>query len=182
MPQYQYGPEGIDEGAEGEDFNTMGAAAPRRPVRRAAVGGIRVYPQPPLPQIPAQPHRSKLRSFLGMGTLHWGPAESADKLLNVAPQESFRGERLIIDVSTKSGPAAGLVLLRSVVVGTQPQSPSLSQSAPASMFSAQATYSRLDMQVAFRAMELQVTLGLSEAPGGAAEITAAVGFYGEWIR
>ena len=182
MPRYEYGPEGIDDVEGADDYNTMGAApvARRPPVNRAA--RPRIFSQPPLPQVPAQPHRAKLRSYLGLGYVHWGAADAADKPLSVAPQESFRGERLIIEVSAINGPSAGLVLLKSVTVGTQPQSPSVTDPAPASMFSAQATYSRLDLQVAYRAMNLNVTLGLTAAPGGTCEVTAAVGFYGEWIR
>jgi hypothetical protein len=177
--QYEYGPEGID------DENVMGAVQRSRQQQSQRQGnrmGGRVYQQPPLPMVAAQPHRSKLRSYLGMGFAIWGAADANDKVLTVPPQESFRGERLIIDLSVTSGPSAGLVLLRRVDIGTQPQSPSVAQPAPAAMFSAAATYSRLDLQVAYRAMEIQVTLGITAAPGGTAAVTAAVGFFGEWIR
>jgi len=175
MPQYRV-VEGIDEG------DMMGAVqnAQRRMVRRPNVG--QVYSQSPLPMVPAQPHRAKLRSYLGLGFAVWTAADGADKVLTVTPEESFRGERLIIDISVASGPSAGLVLLRRVDIGTQPQSPSVAQPAPAAMFSAAATYSRLDLQVAFRAMTIQVTLGITAVPGGSATVTAAVGFFGEWIR
>lgn len=178
---YEYGPQGIDE-----DGNVMGAVpvARRLPAgtRQLPNGRPRIYNQSPLPQVPAQPNRAVLRSYMGMGFASWGAADAADKLLVVTPQESFRPERLVIDLSVVSGPSAGLVLLRRVEIGTSPQSPSVSQPAPAAMFSAAATYSRLDMQVCFRAMELQVTLGITAAPGGTAAVTAAVGFYGAWIR
>jgi hypothetical protein len=170
---YEYSPQGIDES------NTMGAAASRQMTRRARP---QIYKQPPLPQASAQPNRSYLRSYMGMGFAVWQPADPADKLLVVTPQETFRPERLIIDISVASGPSVGLVLLRRVDIGTSPQSPSVAQPAPAAMFSAAATYSRVDMQVCYRAMQLQVTLGITAAPGGAAVVTAAVGFYGTWIR
>lgn len=174
--------------AEGIDENMMGAisAAQQRAAmaarRRAGGGRPQIFKQSPLPQVPAQPNRAVLRSYMGMGFSAWTSADAADKLLVVTPQESFRPERLIIDLSVTSGPSAGLVLLRRVDIGTSPQSPSVAQPAPAAMFSAAATYSRLDMQVCYRAMQLQVTLGITAAPGGSAAVTAAVGFYGAWIR
>lgn len=171
--------DGIDEdGSMGAVQQT--AQQVRRRVMSNQMG--RVYGQPPLPMVAAQPHRSKLRSYLGLGFAQWTAADTADKVLTVAPQESFRGERLIVDVVVASGPSAGMVLLRRVDIGTQPQSPSVTNPAPAAMFGANATYSRLDLQVAFRAMEIQVTLGITAAPGGSAVVTAAVGFFGEWIR
>jgi hypothetical protein len=184
MPDYAFSPQsdvGIDE------YNPMGAvqsaqatAQYRRQMQRP--NRERIYNQSPLPQSAAQPHRAVLRSYMGMGYSVWTAADAADKLLVVTPQESFRPERLVIDLSVANGPSAGLVLLRRVEVGTSPQSPSVSQPAPAAMFSAAATYSKLDMQVCYRAMELQVTLGITVAPGGSAVVTAAVGFYGAWIR
>lgn len=183
---YDFQPQGIDE-----DFNTMGAVSPQQ--QRAALAlrqrqagqrqnPNRIYNQSPLPQVAAQPNRAVLRSYMGMGFSTWTAADASTKLLVVTPQESFRPERLIVDISVAAGPSAGLVLLNRVDIGTSPQSPSVAQPAPAAMFSAAATYSRLDMQVCYRAMELQVTLGITTAPGGAAVVTAAVGFYGAWIR
>lgn len=171
---------GIDE-AMGEE--AMGAVNPAQlRAMQARRRRPQIYSQPPLPQTSAQPYRSKLRSYLGVGFAQWGSADAAEKVLTVTPQESFRGERLIIDISVVNGPSAGLVLLSRVDVGTQPQSPSVAQPAPAAMFAAAATYSRLDLQICYRAMQLQVTLGITAAPGGTAAVTAAVGFFGEWIR
>lgn len=190
MPDYTV--QGIDEGVGYDEAAAMGAltqqmqrAQQMMAQRRRSAGTFQrpqIFQQSPLPQMPAQPHHAVLRSYLGMGYATWTSADATDKLLQVAPQESFRGERLIIDLSTVNGPSAGMVLLRVINVGTQAQSPSVSQPAPAAMFSAAATYSKLDLQVAFRAMELQVLLGITAAPGGTAAVTAAVGFYGAWIR
>jgi hypothetical protein len=198
MPSYEIGPgddsSGLDEAMGAED-NVLGAA-PRqmmRPQRRGMVqraqqGGYRtpqgapIYPRPPLPHGSFQPNVSRLRSFMGVGVASWSSGDAGDKVLQVTPQESFRGERLIIDVSTINGPSAGLVLLRRVDIGTLPQSPSVEQPAPAAMFAANATYSRIDLQIAYRATIIQVTLGITAAPGGTAAVTAAVGFFGEWIR
>jgi hypothetical protein len=183
---------GMDEASGYEDSNILGAIVRRRGGRQVArrqaqpsypttPNGQRIYSQPPLPQSPMQPHISRLRSFLGMGFATWTDTDSGDKILEIQPQESFRGERLIVDDVSSSG-AAGLVLVRRVDVGTQPQSPSVEQPAPAAMFRPDVTYSKLDMQIAFRGTRLQVTLGLTAAPGAGESITAAVGFYGQWIR
>jgi hypothetical protein len=157
----------------------------RRPAQQSQYpttpGGQRIFSQPPLPQSPFQPHVSRLRSFLGMGFATWTDTDGGDKILEIQPQESFRGERLFVD-EIDVGTPAGLVLVRRVDVGTQPQSPSVEQPAPASMFSSDATYSKLDIQIAYRGTRLQVTLGVTAAPGTGNSITAAVGFYGQWIR
>jgi hypothetical protein len=116
-----------------------------------------------------------------MGFATWTDTDGGDKILEIQPQESFRGERLFVD-EIDVGTPAGLVLVRRVDVGTQPQSPSVEQPAPASMFSSDATYSKLDIQIAYRGTRLQVTLGVTAAPGTGNSITAAVGFYGQWIR
>jgi hypothetical protein len=201
MPEYNFGDDGgagmdegagLDETSGYEDSNILGAIARRRgrqPMRRPAQqpqypttpGGQRIFSQPPLPQSPFQPHISRLRSFLGMGFATWTDTDGGDKILEIQPQESFRGERLFVD-EIDVGTPAGLVLVRRVDVGTQPQSPSVEQPAPASMFSSDATYSKLDIQIAYRGTRLQVTLGVTAAPGTGNSITAAVGFYGQWIR
>ena len=201
MPEYQYqaGDEaGYDEGAgldeamgAYQDADVLGAIMRRRgqrqPVRQqqrnypATPGGQRVYGTPPLPQSPFQPHVSRLRSFLGMGFATWADLDGGDKILEVQPQESFRGERLIVDSIASAG-AAGLVLVRRVDVGTMPQTPSVEAPAPAAMFQPDVTGAKLDMQIAYRATRLQVTLGVTAAPGMGETVTAAVGFYGQWIR
>jgi hypothetical protein len=203
MPQYEYqaGDEaGYDEGAgmdeamgAYQDADVLGAIMRRRGQRQPArqqqqqrqypttQGGHRIYSAPPLPQSPFQPNVSRLRSFLGMGFATWSDTDGGDKILEVQPQESFRGERLIVDSIASSG-AAGLVLVRRVDVGTMPQTPSVEAPAPAAMFQPDVTGAKLDMQIAYRATRLQVTLGVTSAPGMGETVTAAVGFYGQWIR
>jgi hypothetical protein len=48
------------------------------------------------------------------------------------------------------------------------------------MFGANATYSAIDCQIAYRATSIQLTLGVTGAMGVAT--TAVAGFYGDWIR
>jgi hypothetical protein len=165
----------------GEDIgdDEVGQIA-RQIVRRQ--GGRPVFNRPPLPRTPAQPNDAKLRSYMGFGFVTWGPADAADKVIIVEPQESFRGERLIIDVTSVGGAPAGLTLLRRIEIGTMPQSPSVEQAAPAAMFARDATAAELDLQIAYRGTKVQITLGQTAAPGGAVTVTAAVGMFGEWIR
>ena len=145
--------------------------------------GERIYRRPPLPHGSGQPFTARLRSFLGLGIASWAVADATDKILTVEPQESFRGMRLIIDVATPAGITnAPIVLVRTITVGTMPQSPSVEQPAPAALFRADATLTMLDLQVAYRSIKLSITLGISAAPTGAGTVTAACGFYGEWIR
>lgn len=140
------------------------------------------YGRPPLPPTPVQQNTSNVRSYLGFGFVTWGAADAADKIIIIEPQESFRGERLIIDVTAAGGTAAGLTLLRRIDIGTMPQSPSVEAAAPASMFARDATGSDLDLQIAYRGTKVQITLGQTAAPGGAVTVTAAVGMFGQWIR
>jgi hypothetical protein len=120
---------------------------------------------------------------MGMGVATWAVADATDKPLVVEPQETFRGERLIVDVSIPSTVTnTPIVLVRRIDIGTQPQSPSVEQAAPAAMFARDSTYSALDLQIAYRATKVQLTLGITAAPTGAGVVTAACGLYGQWIR
>jgi hypothetical protein len=142
------------------------------------VGGV--YTRPPLAARP-QNHTAMLRSFVGVGFATWAGTDGADKELQIEPQEAFRGERMVIDVLASSG-AASIVVVRLLQVGVQPQQPDTSQPAPASMFAADVTYSHLDLQIARPGIKLTLTLGVTAAPGAGESVTAAAGFYGEWIR
>jgi hypothetical protein len=182
---YEHEGTGYEDGA-GEivrEANILGAMARRGQQRPQHPNqGRQVYERPPLPQVPAHPHTSRLKSYLGLGFATWGSADATDKPLQVQPQESFRGGRLIVDLSLVNGPSAGMVLMRRIDIGTMPQSPSVEQPAPAAMFAANATYAAIDLQIAYRATTIQVTLGITAAPGGTCAVTAACGFFGEWIR
>lgn len=139
-----------------------------------------VFTRPPLAARPTQ-RTAMLRSFVGVGFATWTGTDASDKELQIEPQEAFRGERMVIDVLSSSG-AAGIVVVRLLQVGVQPQQPDTSQPAPASMFAADVTYSHLDLQIARPGIKLTLTLAVTAAPGAGQSITAAAGFYGEWIR
>jgi hypothetical protein len=140
------------------------------------------YAKPPLPAEPVQQNTAALRSYMGFGFVSWVTVDGADKVSIVEPQESFRGERLIIDTTASGGTAAGLSLLRRIDIGTQPQSPSVEQPAPAAMFRADATETTLDLQIAYRATKVQITMGQTAAPGAGVTVTAAIGMFGKWVR
>jgi hypothetical protein len=139
-----------------------------------------IYERPPLPAYPLHPN-AMVRSFVGMGFAEWDGTDDSDKLLQIEPQERFRGERMVIDVLA-SATAAGIVLVRLLQVGVQPQQPDTEQPAPASMFARDVTYSHLDLQVAKPGVKIFLTLGVTAAPGSGQTLTAAVGMYGQWIR
>lgn len=186
------GDEALGYESEGDDSSGEEALGAfwRRRGRRGGRGrgprgpsGEKIYRRPPLPHGGAQPWTARLRSFLGLGIGSWAVADATDKILTVEPQESFRGERLIVDVAIPATVTNfPIVLVRTVTVGTMPQSPSVEQPAPAALFRADATFTRLDLQVAYRSIKLSVTLGITAAPTGAGTVTAAAGFFGEWIR
>lgn len=172
---------GYDEVVEGEE-DILGAV--RRAIRArpgSARSMMRALPRPPLAA--SVPTPSKIRSFLGFGSLSWtGAADSADKTSIIEPQESFRGERLVIAQVVTGGTDAGLTSLKRIEVGTQPQQPSTEQGAPVAMFSSDAVGSELDLQVCRQGVKLAVTLGRTASPGAGVTTTALIGMYGEWIR
>jgi hypothetical protein len=154
-------------------------AAVRQLVRR---GGPRMpFKRPPLPAAPAQPNDAELRSYMGLGVVTFAIGDAADKTVIVEPQESFRGERLVADVGVVGVTNTVIPLLRGLFIGTMPQTPSVEQPAPLSMFRPDATSAELDLQVAYRGTKIQVTVGVSAAPVGAA-VVVALGLYGKWIR
>lgn len=179
MPQQYISPGDDFDGAGADEQDLIGAVVRRMARNR---GGARpVWKAPPLPGVSAQPNVAELRSYMGFGFVTWTGADGADKVITIEPQESFRGERLILAV-TSTALAAGLTLLRRIDIGTQPQSPSVEAAAPASMFSPDATGANLDLQIAYRGTKMQVTLGQTAAPGGVVVVTCAVGMYGQWVR
>ena len=176
-----------DDMVLGADEADILGAVSRALTRRRRGGGAplassaNVQPRPGLPASET-PADARLRSYVGFGVVSWGAAVTADQTATIEPQESFRGERLVVATSAAGGTPAGITLLRRIDVGTMPQSPSVEQPAPASMFSADATHANLDLQIAHRGTKIAVTLGQSAAPGAGVTVTAAIGMYGEWIR
>jgi hypothetical protein len=181
----------------GVDVDVMGAMATQlmrtnpalaRRVMSQGRGPAR-FQAPAAPQLPATSvQAATLRSFMGLGLLAtggpavWAPADAADKILQAEPQESFEGKRLIIDVAKTSGATGLLTTVRSLFIGSQPQSPVVDIATTTAMFASDATSADLDLQIAYRANKVTLTLSISAAPGSADSVTAAAGLYGNWIR
>ncbi len=144
----------------------------------------------PTPQLPGEPlnKASNIRAFMGLGLIAtggpaiWENTDGADKVLQAEPQESFEGKRLIISQSRSSGAAASLVTVRSLFIGSQPQSPVVDIGTPIEMFAPEATEAGLDLQIAYRANKVTLTLSLTAAPGSGESVTVSAGLYGNWIR
>jgi hypothetical protein len=143
---------------------------------------VPVYSSPGLPAMPQQGSVSLLRSAIGFGVATWGPAVATDFVLTIEPQETFRGERLVISTAAAGGTSAGIVVVRRIEIGTLPQSPSVEQPMPAAMFSPDVTYSGLDLQIAKSGTKISITMGITAAPGAGVTVTAVVGMYGGWVR
>lgn len=169
-----------DSEIEGEDGDVLGAIA-----RRVGGGrGRRIFTRPPLSTRTAQPTEAELRSFMGFGILNFTSATPTVQVLEVEPQESFRGERLIIDFRYVPAAAeiAPLISVARIEVGTMPQSPSVQFSAPAAMFRPDAVGASLDLQVAERGTKMTLTISINVAPPAGALLTINAGFFGQWIR
>jgi len=166
---------------EGEDGDILGSVA-----RRVSAGGRarRIFTRPPLPAQVAQPTEAELRSFVGFGNLTFTSATPTTQSVEIEPQETFRGERLIID--SRYVPAAAesapLISVNRIEVGTMPQSPSVTFSAPAAMFAKDTVGAELDLQVAARGTKMILTISVSAAPPVGATLTVSSGFFGQWIR
>jgi len=181
---------------EGIDVDVMGAMARQlmrsnpNLARRVMQTAPTARRQPGPPQLPAnQVQAATLRSFLGLvapGTglpfVTWTGTDAADKSLEVEPQESYEGKRLIISVARTAAAVASIIVVKTLFVGSQPQSPSVSGGTTVDLFSADATSADLDLQIAYRANKITLNLAISAAPGVGETVTLAAGFYGNWIR
>ena len=89
----------------------------------------------------------------------------------------------MIDVAKTSGAAGILVTVSgALTVSGMPQTPNPTQPAPAGMFSADATYSMLDLQIATSGTSINLTVQVSAAPASGESVSVSAGLYGEWIR
>jgi hypothetical protein len=138
------------------------------------------YAYPPLPAVGMHPP-AKLRSFVGLGVTTWGAAENDDRTLGITPQAPVRGERLVIDV-VATATANGLVTVKLLQVGVEPQQADTTQPAPASMFAKDVTYGHIAMQVAEPGIKIALVLGITAVPGAGQSVTAAAGLFVEWVR
>ncbi len=201
MPPYT----GDDLGDDltGDEENIVGAVAaqlrrsmPANQANRMAAGVARAATtaivrtgvnQPGGPRLPttglANIAPATIRAYCGLGTLQWAGTDEADKTLEVEPQQSFRGERLVITARYSSGATARLVTInRALTVAGLPQTPAPEQEAPIEMFAAEVTYSGLDLQIATSGTKISIGFRIDDAPGSGETVTVSAGLYGEWIR
>lgn len=146
-------------------------------VSRVPAGGA------PAPQLPgATASVNELRSFAGLGAAVWTGADAALKTLEIEPQESFQGRRLIFSEARTETATSSVVSIANLYVGSMPQSPVVDQSAPIAMFAPDATDAELDLQICYRGMKLVCQLSISAAPGSGETVTVIGGLYGTWLR
>lgn len=124
-----------------------------------------------------------IHAYMGLGAVSWTGTDESLKTMSAEPQSSFIGNRLVIAARYTSG-AAGLqvTITQPLTVSGMPQTPAPSQAAPIEMFSAEATYSRLDLQIATSATQITIGFSISDAPGSADTVNVSAGLYGEWVR
>lgn len=144
-------------------------------------------PPPTLPQgayqaLQAGPRR--LLSYMGLGsTVFASTSTSTSFQFEAEPQAAFRGRRLVISQAKSSGAAGILVTVSEpLTVSGMPQTPAPSQDAPVEMFSADTTYSMLDLQIATSATKITLAVSVSALPGTGETVAVAAGLYGEWLR
>lgn len=126
----------------------------------------------------------RLLSYMGLGSLVWTDASTeTEQDLEAEPQAAFRGRRLVI-AQAKSDGAAGILVTVSnpLTVSGQPQTPAPNQDAPVEMFSADTTYSMLDLQIAASATKITLGISVSAIPASGETVVVAAGLYGEWLR
>ena len=72
--------------------------------------------------------------------------------------------------------------VNNIFIGDLPQSPSVEQPAPISMFRADATFSGIDFNKATPGQKIRVELSISAAPAGTEIVRLEAGFYGDMMR
>lgn len=169
-------------GALAKQFRRKGFA-PRQAVAMARATATSAQPSrlPPAPASQVMP--SRVMSYIGLGSVAWDGADSADKFLEVEPQSTFLGERLVITARYSSGATGRLVVInRPLTVGGLPQTPAPDQVAPVEMFQADVTYSRLNLKPAMAGTKISIGFAIDAAPGSGETVTLSAGLYGEWVQ
>lgn len=163
---------------------------------RSYMAGGQPAPAPQQPRLPGAPMLPpgaiqalqrgprRLLSYMGLGSLAWTNASTeTEQTLEAEPQAAFRGRRLVISQAKSDGAAAILVTVSNpLTVSGQPQTPAPNQEAPVEMFSADTTYSMLDLQIAASATKITLGISVSAIPASGETVTVAAGLYGEWLR
>lgn len=160
--------------------------APRNPMAMRPGQNLARPPAPQLNPLSVQAGQSMpgtLLSYMGLGSHVFLPAAATTVAFDVEPQSAFRGRRLVIAQAKTTGAAGILVTVTTALtVSGMPQTPNPSQPAPAEMFSPDATYSMLDLQIATSGTSITLGLSISAAPATGESVAVSAGLYGEWIR
>jgi hypothetical protein len=146
-----------------------------------AVRRVQVAKRPALSGATRPP--TKLRGYLGLGSITFQPAGVTIGSLIVEPQRGFRPERLIIARLNVGVASPGLAtLVTGIFIGDMPQSPSIEQGAPTEMFSADATVSGIDFNKCSPGQKIQINLSISAAPAAGEAVRLSLGMYGDMLR
>jgi hypothetical protein len=165
-------------GALAQQFRRKGFAPRQARAMATAALPSRLPPAPSAQVLPA-----RVMSYCGLGTVQWAGADSADKTMEVEPQSTFLGERLVITARYSSGAGARLVTInRPLTVGGLPQTPAPDQVAPIEMFQADVTYSKLNLKPAMAGTKISIGFQIDAAPGSGETVTLSAGLYGEWVQ
>jgi len=131
----------------------------------------------------ANAQTAKIRAYCGLGTVSWTGTDDADKTMEVEPQSTFQGERLVITARYSDGAVARLVTInRPLTIGGLPQTPAPEQEAPIEMFAADVTYSLLTLKPATAGTKISLGLRIDDAPGTGESVVVAAGMFGQWIQ
>jgi hypothetical protein len=169
--------DGLGEDYVGEDYvgddEVMGAVARGRRLAKARGPQLKGASRAPI----------KLRGYIGLGFVTFTSVSGTVLVMTVEPQRSFRPERLVIDRADGSSVTTPLsARVNNIFIGDQPQSPSVEQPAPISMFRADATFSGIDFNKCIPGQKIRVELSISAAPAGTEVVRLEAGFYGDMMR
>jgi hypothetical protein len=174
--------------AWGARGRTPAPFAPRGPMLPPMRPGQNMA-RPPAPQLnplsvqAGQSMPGTLLSYMGLGSHTFLPAAATSTSFDVEPQSAFRGRRLVISQAKTAGASGILVTVSTALtVSGMPQTPNPAQPAPAEMFSPDATYSMLDLQIATSGTSINIGISISAVPAADNSVSVAAGLYGEWIR
>ncbi len=169
-------------GAVAAQFRRKGFA-PRQAMAMARATATSASPSrlPPAPASQVMPAR--IMAYCGLGTVHWTGTDDADKTMEVEPQSTFLGERLVITARYTSNATTRLVVInRPLTVGGLPQTPAPENEAPNEMFAPEVTYSKLNLKPAMAGTKISIGFRIDAAPGSGETVTLAAGLYGEWVQ
>lgn len=166
-----------------------------RPVgaRPGVPAGVRPVAAQPYAQLPPPIQASRpapsiqggapvgLRTFVGLGIETWEATEDDTRTFEIEPQRDFQTTGIVCDQTSSDGATFGLV--DEFVIGDTPQSPTVEQAAPMSMFAHDSWgAAMLDFQNAKPGMKIILKAHPSGQPASGETFTAAVGLWGRALR